>query len=884
MDSNEQVSSDQRPTFVILKSILLFASFCSIGFPLLVSVLLLGSQGVGYRFPLALLILLGPLVLLLLGIQRGYLGNTAQYTIISRANAAFSKFRWLLWVLITTAVFLGSNHLLVRGLAVGIWDADGAYYPYQALVADYARAGRFLHWDPWASGGLPLSGDPQVGAFSPLNLIVGVLTGGTSRGFIAYWLLMWWLGGFGIIMLARQLKAPSWGGCMVASGFLVCGAYTANAQHTALIGAFSYLPLIIWRLEVSLSSQKLWPSVEAGALWGLSALSGYPGLTIITGCFCGLWAIGRWLLPESSGALGSSDRSDWPTEPIGRPKIKFVLFAVALVLFVGFTVLSPTYFAFLFEGTGTHIRAGSLNRDVAVYDNSLDPGALSTFASPYLATLKANDQLYGLNRLWPYTDLSMCSIYSGVTVFVFALLAILRQSRDRFRWWLAALGALSLACALGRAMPLRGWLYDWFYPMQFFRHAAIFRYYYLFIVCVLALLATRDIAVALVQKSDRIWRYFTAAAVLSSIFALVVFLKISTSVEQTEPNNYLNLNRALGTWLVVSGPWLGICGVAYIGSITLGRVRTWCLPALLLVVAASDAFLTSSISQVMMISTDPPAIRRWQQLDESHSSTIDLTNSGLLREESSCSIGPGFQDSPDTMPSCKSNDQYITKIPVFDSYTDMKNSFHITMTQNTILKKMATGTDRIWFSKDICQVAPTERFFSAFVGRTEALGAPPLVIHMPEALLNQSDVDEGDENTTNEVAAGIQALPASEPIPVDLIRYEPDELCFNVRCPADGWLLVTDRWARSWRVEINGNQSIVYGGNFIFRAIQVSAGPNIVRFSYSPRGFPWLLIMSWGTLAMVFITSLFTSNVRPKKLKSVVTMVANGSCRSGGVR
>jgi len=54
-------------------------------------------------------------------------------------------------------------------------------------------------------------GDPQFGAFSPLNVIIGTLTGGTSSGFIFYWLLMWWLGGFGILMLARHLKAPPWG-------------------------------------------------------------------------------------------------------------------------------------------------------------------------------------------------------------------------------------------------------------------------------------------------------------------------------------------------------------------------------------------------------------------------------------------------------------------------------------------------------------------------------------------------------------------------------------------------------------------------------------------------------------------------------------------------
>jgi hypothetical protein len=35
-----------------------------------------------------------------------------------------------------------------------------------------------------------------------------------------------------------------------------------------------------------------------------------------------------------------------------------------------------------------------------------------------------------------------------------------------------------------------------------------------------------------------------------------------------------------------------------------------------------------------------------------------------------------------------------------------------------------------------------------------------------------------------------------------------------------GWLLVTDRWGPGWRAEVNGRPAPVFGGNFIFRAIE----------------------------------------------------------------
>src|SRR4051794_2333175 len=63
---------------------------------------------------------------------------------------------WFGGVLIITAVFIISNHLLVRGIGAGIWDADGQFLPYQVFVADHIRTGKLVSWDPFSNGGLPL--------------------------------------------------------------------------------------------------------------------------------------------------------------------------------------------------------------------------------------------------------------------------------------------------------------------------------------------------------------------------------------------------------------------------------------------------------------------------------------------------------------------------------------------------------------------------------------------------------------------------------------------------------------------------------------------------------------------------------------------------------
>jgi uncharacterized membrane protein YfhO len=81
-------------------------------------------------------------------------------------------------------------------------------------------------------------------------------------------------------------------------------------------------------------------------------------------------------------------------------------------------------------------------------------------------------------------------------------------------------------------------------------------------------------------------------------------------------------------------------------------------------------------------------------------------------------------------------------------------------------------------------------------------------------------------------------------------------LAFSISAPDDGWLLVTDRWARGWEATVNGLPAEVLGGDFLFRAIHISAGNDIVSFEYRPEFLKPMLTLSWGTLAVVLALSL----------------------------
>ena len=180
----------------------------------------------------------------------------------------------------------------------------------------------------------------------------------------------------------------------------------------------------------------------------------------------------------------------------------------------------------------------------------------------------------------------------------------------------------------------------------------------------------------------------------------------------------------------------------------------------------------------------------------------------------------------------------------------MANHFHLDLAAHSVLSTMASGANRTWFTDKTATVIPSDARYQDFVKRTDALGAPVVVLHRPEDMARIPS-EEGADATARSSDL-ISKLPAAYQVPAGSISYEPNQLTFNVQCPADGWLLVTDRWSRNWRATVNGLSVPVLAGDFIFRAIPVRVGENKIQFSYHPFAWWELLLLSWSTLFIAF--------------------------------
>lgn len=723
-------------------------------------------------------------------------------------------------------VFGAANRDYLSGRAFPLYDADGFFAPFYMFVADLARHGRLLTWNPFVNAGSPDFADPQVGAFDPLVLLFGLVTGSHVLGFLVYWLAMWAAAGAGILLLARRLGCDMPLALVVALGFTFSGFFLGHAQHTSFVRSFAFLGLILWRLDVALGARRLRPALESGVLWGLSGLGGYPALLFLNLLAAGAWTTLRLFCLEEdadpSGAAVPRERLRWP----GRSELRHALTALALLVGTGALVLLPTYLGTLVEAAEYTSRAGALPRQEAIESNALHPRALGTFASPYLGVLPKQ-------RLWDYTDGSSCNTYLGALTLLLAVFALVVRPLSLWRWALLAAAGFAVCTALSRDLPLRGWLYDWVPPTRYFRHASACRSYALFFVAVLALVGARDLVCTRVVSPSRrkAWTstvVFLAAAAGLALLAVTRFdalTRLARVQVPEEPRQQLYA-MWIGAPLCIAAAWL-----------LRDRARARLVPiAAMIGLASLDAFLCMELSEPIMRNPPERVAELWAELERNEPRSFELlggTERGHI-SNASAGLGPGFNSK-----------NMLRRQPMYRSYTTLSNEIHLDWDKDPRAWQAYAGKERTYFAERVGRGSPDRPAdLQAFQRRAKRLELPPIVI--------EGDVEGGGEAFE---AAPIAELPAAVRVEPTIREYGMRTLAFDVTAPSDGWLLVTDRWARSWTARVDGASARIWKGNFLFRALRVHAGVNSVEFRYQPFGFPWLTYLSWLVTAGVLAST-----------------------------
>jgi hypothetical protein len=175
----------------------------------------------------------------------------------------------------------------------------------------------------------------------------------------------------------------------------------------------------------------------------------------------------------------------------------------------------------------------------------------------------------------------------------------------------------------------------------------------------------------------------------------------------------------------------------------------------------------------------------------------------------------------------------------------MPNDARVATAGQRLLSAIALGREKVWFAPAAIEAEPGRAGWRELVKASRAAGAVVLAVQPPGTMTGG-----GSSRDLRRPVAAADAC-VLRPVAAKVIRYRADEVVLSVDAPSDGWILFNDRWARGWRGSVDGKDVPVWGGNFIFRAVRVSAGARTIRFVYRPFGYPWLLALSWGILFAV---------------------------------
>jgi hypothetical protein len=709
-----------------------------------------------------------------------------------------------LWALagITLLIVVAYRELWF-GVAAIRFDADDLFAPYFLLIADHARQGRLLLWDPWTFAGVPVTAYPELGSFSPLVCLFGLVGGARLGTFVAYCFLLIWLGAAGMYVLTRSLGVPVVGAFLAGVAFLFSGYGVGHLQHTSWFCTFVFLPWTIWRLDVALRSDRLSPALQGGALWGLSGLSGYPGMILVGGLIAMIWT-----------ATSPGPR------PVGRAKLLGVWFAT------GVLVLAPAYLGFFTETRGYSDRRSELPYNIAVNENALDPVGLLTFASPHPAIWLLFD------RDWlKKTDPSSVSVYVAPAVLWLAIVALILGYRDPRRWALAAIALLGLALAVGDALPIRGWFYYVVLPSRYFRHSSLFSSMATFAVCVLAGLGSGDLLRPTPESARRrrLAGIATALALIAAAAVALTRLVESKGSLEGIPGTTL----AMGHFVIV---WLALVPLALLAG---ARDRGHAFAIAGCLVLTIDVLLQTSICRPILL--DENLMRLWREQAPLAQHGLDLTRNN------------GVDRSLDHRLGAFTNDKHVLlRFPMLWGYGSLRNRHFEGLVEADNLRTVALGKDRFWFAKEPVRCPPTDKNFEAFAARCKETNEIAAVIHAPDAMRPElpDDLDASDSIASAEKATRVS---------IELLAYDPTELRFRVKVAEPGWLMATDRWSAGWQTTVNGRPTETWGGIFAFRAVEIPGGVSEVAFAYRPFGHPWLTLLSWTILAGATVGCILSS-------------------------
>jgi hypothetical protein len=697
---------------------------------------------------------------------------------------------------------------------------------YLDFISSRTGAGDLPGWIPYVYGGLPLHANPGS-TYYPVRWVADLL-GPTRTVFPFIFWIQFFAAGWGMYLLARELRCRPWVAFVIGLAFQWTGILTSwvYAGHDGRIIVVSLAPLLLASLHAGIRTSRVAPFAGAAAALGLALLSFQIQNAYYLLLTAAIWSV--FLLV--SGRVHRQPARLVRTVALGLGAVAF-----------GFALAAVNFLPFLdYVGDSPRGMTGGRGYEYST-TFSMPLRAIAGIAVPEQVGANIQDERgeYTLPIYRGDNAFRLHTEYLGALVVVLLALGAWYSRRDRYWWFFAGLGLFALTLALGGNTPLYRLYYEVLPGLKRFR-APDLAYYVLglSLVCMAALTLER-LAALREARADRRAAAGNPAGPLPWVVAGVVAVAVMGSVVFGGPAAHMAEGTAGLT------PAQGWMRFALFAAAVGGALWAWHerkLPSagalvVLSVVTVADLWI---VGRKFFMTLEAPEVT----YAEDEITAFLRAQPGPFRfwALEGQSRWPRFRNLPMWYGLENAAGEHGNQLQRYNEYAGAGTQVYVDFHNFADPRFLAAANVRYLVISAELSI-PWLR--EAYRGREaivyENLHALPRAWLVPEAVpvaagaaLPAMQDTSWDPRTTAFVeGGGLPALPRG-PLEggAEVVEHEPDRVVVRTTASREALLVVADNWYGDWTATIGGRRVPVHRTNHTFRGIVVPAGTHSVELVF----------------------------------------------------
>jgi hypothetical protein len=676
------------------------------------------------------------------------------------------------------------------------YDMPDCYYPWRFLVGEILQSGELPLWNYYQLFGSPIHADPSSGAWYPVVWIIGFLKGYTLHALALELVFHIGLAGIGFFRLARVFNLTQNTSLLLAIAYMLSGFFVGNAQHITYIISACWIPFVLSyfiKLQRTLTIQHA--AKTALALFMLIT-GGYPAFTVIL-----IYFLGVLFLYFIIGDIKNKEFSQF------RMRLGMNLLSAVFYIAAAAVMLVSVYGALPYI-----TRTNGFQLQNALYGPFSVQSFLS-FVFPF--TSVDNDFIQ--------TDMSMSNAYFGVLMVPVFILALIRKKTPLQKVFLG-FGLFALAAAVGDALPVRAWLFEYFPAMNIFRFPSVFRIYVILSFLLVSGYTLQEILsdkyplkiiagllllfAAVLVISLGLFAYFSDPFSLYEFYQTRLFIRLEDPVMW---NNMAVQAIPAGLFLLLA------FGVLKLNISAPKRTFIW------------GSLLTADL--VTAVQFNSPYTVFYKEFTGKESKAAEQGFTKGFPVPTSEPIG---NKAPELV-----SGPFWKNLNIFKKQpsSDGMNNFIFTSTQNLIdlypgeLEKINT-LPLVYLSHDI-------RSFKQFNTDRENGNIQPTSLYVGDKIFVKYKGTPADSAIRNEM--------------VKIEAISPSSLTVQTQTSQAGFLTLLQSGYTGWEALVDGKETEIIQSNSLFMTVPVSSGKHTVQFVYRNKAVNRAFYLSAITVLMLLI-------------------------------